>query len=86
MPTKNVLFALVCSLAVTGLVRAQSANGEGTERQTAATFTGRSITALGVTKPPDRAASPAKLAVVSKRTRQEQADDAIMRGVCRRCD
>lgn len=85
MRVNYALLALVFSLALNSRTFAQPGSGESGARSSQ-TVTGRTITSLGVTKPPGRASSPAKLAVVIKRTQQERADDAIMRSVCRGCD
>lgn len=86
MPANHSLLALVFSLALDSQTFAQPGAGVAAEHDRATTFPGRTITSLGVTKPPDRAASPAKLAVVIKKTQQERADDAITLGICRGCD
>jgi len=85
MRVKYAWFALVFSLALNSQTFAQPGTEGGAEHDPAKIFMGRTITSLGVTKPPGRASSPAKLAVVIKRTQQERVDDAIMRGVCRGC-
>lgn len=41
--------------------------------------------ALGRTKPPSRAASPASPEVIEKRTPQQQEDQAITKGICVGC-
>ena len=81
---RYVILALIGGMLSSSQVFAQEETGA--RRGPSTPLTGRNVTALGVTKPPAREASPAKLAVVGKRTPRERQDDAITRSICTGCD
>ncbi|MGY2047727.1 hypothetical protein [Methylobacterium sp. JK268] len=84
LPLRTALVVLAAMSTAT-LAQAQT-DRTGTGSGPLSTQRAPNTTAVGRTKPPSRAASPATTGTVKHRTRIERQDDAISRGICVGCD